>query len=629
MSPDNGSSKKEPLEDFQSSLNFLTYSYKENLFAEFEKLLKEPRRFDGLIIDLMQTGYSIPLESLIKFHSFARRLLKQKGVLLFIKPDSAVTLSKDDPGGGLTFNVYDSPFGIFARYPMLADYVCATVSGIDRRRMRGGGSTLANHILFTSTPVLTPLGQKLKDGCELIAPQSWVLEQIDDYSSVEAIAGALDSKHQVHADETLRLMQELETQGLIFPIFARIQFLANCYHNHKPFRLGRYMVAAGIITALQLEELLEQQQEEGWGRNQKTFLGLLAVRRGFLNTRQLEILLHDQYLYGGYHKVEGVEASSSSKKRSIETMKNSMIGSLGAIDGAGLLQSISTAKKTGILTVEDREKSFVLAFKDGKPVQAQMGKLKGHDAVAEFLVSWTEGIFVFRDAPINTDSDHSEQLRHPLDKMLLDAALFQDNVNQIIQALPGEKSVILERVWNFDSRWQDFKDQALRYFDETPVLESEKMKFPRIAGFIDGLTSLDEVIKACDDCPSHMVLKALQFFIDNGLVQVQQTSLFKPLSVFQRISAELQLVLGAQANRLLLESSLHNVHGASSAAQRFNIDNEGRVSVNLSQLKTSNTPVSAVLFDLRRWMEAYLAFARRHTDPRVVDAAIARVVQSS
>jgi hypothetical protein len=126
-----------------------------------------------------------------------------------------------------------------------------------------------------------------------------------------------------------------------------------------------------------------------------------------------------------------------------------------------------------------------------------------------------------------------------------------------------------------------------------------------------------------------MVLRTVQLFIDNKLVQVQQTSLFKPLTVFQRMSAELQFYLGPEANIALLESSLRYVHGDSSAAQRFNIDKEGRVSVNLSQVKASNTPVSTVLLELRRWMEAYLAFARREMDPRFVDGAIARVVQNS
>lgn len=631
LSPDydQRSSQSGAEELLSSSLNYLTYSYRENLFAEFERLLREEKRFDGLIIDLMQTGFSLPLDSLMKFHAYARRLLKPQGVLLFIKADAAVTLTKDDPGGGLTFNIYDSPFGIFARYPMLADYVCATVSGIDRRRMRGGGSTLANHILYTSTPVLTSAGLQRKEKYELAPPLSWILQSVDDYTSVESVTSIMENQHNIHPDETLRLLQEIETDGLIFPVFTRIQFLAACYHNHKPFRLGRYMVAAGIITAAQLEELLELQQEEGWGRNQKTFLGLLAVRKGYLNTRELEILLHDQYLYGGYHKVDASESTPSARRRTYETMKNSMIGSLGAIDCAGLLQSIATAKKTGKLTVEDRDKSFVVAFKDGRPTHARLGKLKGHDAVTEFLVTWTEGIFVFRDGGVDSGWDESCSLRFPLDKLLLDAALFQDNVNQIISMQPGQRNVILERVWNFSSLWAQFSFQPLRYFDETPVSEPDKEKMPRIATLIDGLTTLDEVIRNFDEWPTHMVLRTVQLFIDNRLVQVQQTSLFKPLTVFQRMSAELQTALGAERNCRLLESSLRCVHGDSNSAQRFNIDKDGRVSVNLSQVKLSNTPVSTVLLELRRWMEAYLAFARREIDPRIVDAAIARVVQNS
>ncbi len=550
--------------------------------------------------------------------------------MLFIKADAAVTFTRDDPGGGLSFNVYDSPFGIFARYPILADYVCATVSGIDRRRMRGGGNTLANHILFTSTPVLTSRGQNTKDAFEITPPQNWLLQLIDDYASVESISRTMETRHSVQPDETLRMLQELETEGTIFPIFSRIQFLSSCYHNHKPFRLGRYMVAAGIITSSQLEELLEQQQEEGWGRNQKTFLGLLAVRKGHLNTRELEILLNDQYLYGGYHKVADAPPAAGSRKHSIETMKNSMIGSLAAIDSAGLLQSIATARKTGTLTVEDRDQNLVVEFVDGKPKKAVLGKLKGTEAVVEFLVNWIEGIFVFRDQRDPSTLDEESLLPFQLDRMLLDAALFQDQINTILDTLPARKNTILERVWNFDKLWGRINSESehLVYFDGTTVAQKDKDKFPVIASLVDGLTTLDEVVKSCDDRPAHVVLKGVQFFLEHKLVVVQQTSLFKPLSLFQRLAAELQESLGPEDNKSMLETSLHYVHGDSEAARRFHIDREGRVSVDLSRMKSTSTPVSVVLLELRRWMEAYLAYARRQIDPDTVDSAIARVVQS-
>ncbi len=608
---------------FAPSLSFLTYSYRETLFAEFERLVEASKQFDGLIIDLMQTGFSVPLDELVKFSLYAKRLLKPQGVLLFVKADGAITLTKDDPGGGLTFNVYDSPFGIFARHPMLADYVCATVSGIDRRRLRGGGSTLANHILYTSTPVLTDAGRKAKEGFNLPAPQSWVLQMIDDYSSVEAITRTLEERHHLPADETLRMLQELEAEDIIFPVFSRIQFLSNCYHNRKPFRLGRYMVAAGILSESQLQELLERQEEEGWGKGQKTFLGLLAVRLGFLNTRELEVLLDDQYLYGGYHKKADSEGQAG---RNVETMRDSMIGSLGAIEAPGLLQSLSTAQKTGLLTVENRDKALVVSFTNGKPIAAKMNRLRGVEAVTEFVTQWTEGIFVFRDKGTSQELDESCELKRSLDKLLLDSALFKDQVNQILAQLPTGRNTILERVWNFETLWNKLSTKPLKYLDESPVTDKDKQSIQQLANLIDGLSTLDEVIKSFDIWPGYAIIKSVHLLIEHRLVNVQQASLFRPLSVFQRIVSELQKTIGRDDNKALLQASLHYVHGDSPAASRFHIDHEGRVSVNLAQVKTSGTPVSAVLLELRRWMEAYLAYCRRQIDPHIVDNAVAKIV---
>lgn len=608
---------------FAPSLSFLTYSYRETLFAEFERLVEASKQFDGLIIDLMQTGFSVPLDELVKFSLYAKRLLKPQGVLLFVKADGAITLTKDDPGGGLTFNVYDSPFGIFARHPMLADYVCATVSGIDRRRLRGGGSTLANHILYTSTPVLTDVGRKAKEGFNLPAPQSWVLQMIDDYSSVEAITRTLEERHHLPADETLRMLQELEAEDIIFPVFSRIQFLSNCYHNRKPFRLGRYMVAAGILSESQLQELLERQEEEGWGKGQKTFLGLLAVRLGFLNTRELEVLLDDQYLYGGYHKKADSEGQAG---RNVETMRDSMIGSLGAIDAHGLLQSLSTAQKTGLLTVENRDKALVVSFTNGKPIAAKMNRLRGLEAITEFVTQWTEGIFVFRDKGTSQELDETCELKRSLDKLLLDSALYKDQVNQILAQLPTGRNTILERVWNFETLWNKLSTKPLKYLDESPVTDRDKQAIQQLANLIDGLSTLDEVIKSFDLWPGYAIIKSVHLLIEQRLVNVQQASLFRPLSVFQRIVSELQKTIGRDDNKALLQASLHYVHGDSPAASRFHIDHEGRVSVNLAQVKTSGTPVSAVLLELRRWMEAYLAYCRRQIDPHIVDNAVAKIV---
>lgn len=619
----------EPVDEaayFASNLSFLTYAYRDNLFVELEQLVNQGKLFDGLIIDLMQTGFTIPLESLVKFSFYAQRLLKQQGVLLFVKVDGAITLTKDDPGGRLTFNTYDSPFGIFTRHPMLADYVCATVAGIDRRRLQGGGNTLANHILYTSIPILTQKGQKVKGEFSLVAPHHWVIQAIDDYTSIEVIARLMESHHRLAADETMRIIQELESQRLIFPLFPRIQFLANCYHNRKPFRLGRYMVAANIITESQLRELLEKQAEEGWGKSQKTYLGLLAVKAEYINARQLEVLLDDQYLYGGYHKK--AEEQDGGYGNNVETIRDSIIGSLGATDPSALLQSLAAGNKTGTLTVEKRDKTFIVAFKQGKPISARLNKLKGNDALEEFLTTWNDGIFVFRDKTSSQDLDSSCNLSKPLDRMLIDAALCQDNMTKILNSLPQGRNSILERIENFETLWNKLAKQNLQYMDTKEVTAEDKIAIAKLAALIDGFTTLEEVIKSQDVWPSYQVLKAIKLLIDTNLINMQNASLLKPLSIFQRIATELQNTIGQDENRELLISSLHYVHGDSESASRFIIDMSGRISLNLSQVKHSEASLSNMILELRHWMEAYLVYCKKKVPPEIVDKIVANIINS-
>ena len=614
-----------------SSLSFLTFSYRENLYGQLDKLVENGKSLDGLIIDLMQTGFSLPLDALVKFAIYGKKLLKPHGVLLFVKGDGAITLTRDDPAGGLTFNFYDSPFGIFTRYPLLADYACATVSGIDRRRLRGGGSTLANDILSTSIPVMSDYGKSVKNDFTLPAPQNWVMQMIDDYASVESIVRNVEARHQLPSDEALRILQEFEAARLIYPVFSRIQFLSNCYHNRKPFRLGRYLVASGIIDERQLRELLEKQQEEGWGKSQRSFLGLLCVRAGFINTRELEVLLDDQYLYGGYHKRTEDDAAGNSRSVNIETMRDSMIGSLGAIDTAGLLQSLATAKKTGLLTVDNRDKTIIVAFESGRPTHARLNKLRGYEAMVEFITTWAEGIFVFRDKGRSEELDDTARLSQSLDRLLLDSALYQDQMAQIIAGFPQGRDSILERVWNFEALWIQMHSQPLKYMDESPVLAEDRRRISELAGFIDGLSTLDEVVKSYDNWTTHMIFKGIYLLVQLRLANIQQGSLFRPLTIFQKITEELQPMIGPEDNKMLLNSSLHYVHGDSQAKTRFHIDHEGRISVNLSQMKRSGVPVSAVLLELRRWMEAYLAYCRRQLDSnesKIVDDIVARVINT-
>jgi hypothetical protein len=195
--------------------------------------------------------------------------------------------------------------------------------------------------------------------------------------------------------------------------------------------------------------------------------------------------------------------------------------------------------------------------------------------------------------------------------------------------LPQGRDSILERVWNFEMLWQQLAGTPLRLMDETVLSNDERFMIADLAAQIDGLSTLDEVIKAFDNWPTHKIVKALFMLVELKLANIQQASLFRPLTVLQKIGSEMQELIGREDNKALLHSSLHYVHGDSPAKARFHIDHEGRISVNLSQMKRAGVPVSAVLLELRRWMEAYLAYCRRQIDAKVVDEIVSRVISTS
>ncbi len=82
-----------------------------------------------------------------------------------------------------------------------------------------------------------------------------------------------------------------------------------------------------------------------------------------------------------------------------------------------------------------------------------------------------------------------------------------------------------------------------------------------------------------------------------------------------------------RANKVMLQASLHYVLGESTAANRFQVDQNCRISINLNQMKVSGEPVSTVMVELRQWMEAYLAYCRQEIDPHAVDSLVAAAVR--
>jgi len=72
-----------------------------------------------------------------------------------------------------------------------------------------------------------------------------------------------------------------------------------------------------------------------------------------------------------------------------------LMGSLGAIGIASVIQALESERQTGVLRVVSGIKWGQLAFHEGKIVAAAAGNLIGEDAIAE-LVGWDSGTYAFR-----------------------------------------------------------------------------------------------------------------------------------------------------------------------------------------------------------------------------------------
>ncbi len=114
----------------------------------------------------------------------------------------------------------------------------------------------------------------------------------------------------------------------------------------------------------------------------------------------------------------------------------------------------------------------------------------------------------------------------------------------------------------------------------------------------------------------------------NKLLNIQQASLYQPLSIFQSIVVELKEIIGVKDNKAILEASLYYVHGDSPVSQCFYVDTENRISINLSHVKSANLAMTHVLVDLRKWLEAYIAYCRRHVDETIVDRIVNQTIKT-
>ncbi|MBY0360092.1 MAG: diguanylate cyclase [Candidatus Obscuribacterales bacterium] len=200
-------------------------------------------------------------------------------------------------------------------------------------------------------------------------------------------------------------------------------------------------------------------------------------------------------------------------------------GELGVFDPAALLQSLGTAQKTGILTVQGADgRQFWMLFESGKPIQARMGKYAGAAAVVEFVSTFEEGNFNFQEKNMSGREtmsklprlDESFNIGRALERLLMDAALAQDNFTVAKKALPTLNMLIRPvSPAEFAARWKQLGEIP------EPPLPDEYNVMSNIVQKADGNTTLQNIFRSLDGTPTHVLWRAAQLLVQNGLVQTK------------------------------------------------------------------------------------------------------------
>jgi len=200
-------------------------------------------------------------------------------------------------------------------------------------------------------------------------------------------------------------------------------------------------------------------------------------------------------------------------------------GELGVFDPAALLQSLATAQKTGILTVQARDgKQLWLLFEGGKPVQARLGKFAGSPAIVEFITTFEEGNFNFQEKVFSGKEtmtklpklDETFNVAKGLERCLMDGALAQDNFNAA-KAIISSADLFVRPIppTEFAQRWQ-----ALGQLPEPPTTD-EFSVMAEIVQKSDGNTTLTNIFRALDGIPTASLWRGAALLIQHGMVQTK------------------------------------------------------------------------------------------------------------
>ena len=565
-------------------------------------------RFSYVIISLGESGFNVEAKYLLKFMEYAPRLLIEGGLLISLGKQAALAITNNGVGIEDSVKVYAPVDSLFLRHPDLIAPLKENFEDFSYLSTDIVNNSFRQNLLRISAPVLTLAGKAKQAKADQRNALEFCLTGIDGFRTVLSIARVMKQHLNLSENEVLEHLQTLEKERLIFPLTARVDFLAECYRKKNSFRLGRILVASGLISQQQLADLLEAQAELKEQKRHKP-LGQLAVETGYLTEQYLDQLLADQRSFG--KQIQGPKRTDQEGHRPGE----SIYGSIGTMDQAMILQTIASTRGSGLLSIESDRGNMTVVFDNGTPIAARLNRVCGKEAMTEMLVFWNDGLFSFHECEVQNAASLTENcyFKSSLDKLLLDSALIGDICQSILSKLPQGINTVLERVWNFEERFQALSNRPLLLADET-TLEAEKLpQLANLAGNIDGLSSVEEAIALAPNWSCHRAVLALQALMDAGLLVLSNGQLTQTLEEFQNMHNLVRKELSPQDCMSILELALDlTMEGES---EIFNFSLQSGPLLDLRLLRRSGVSISRATELLNLWQSNYLICLRKMNRP--------------
>ena len=600
--------------------NVCTFINSPTLIEELISLLSKKHQFEIILIDCQESGLLFPTEVFFQITNLAKQLLEVEGSLIFLASHKAMAVKKESLIGDLALHNFCSYTELFDYSPTLTKHVLATTA---KTEILPENTDLTQQVLLSSVPVLKEQGIKEKANRESVTKTALILSVIDNFTPISAICLRLNETHNLSTEQVLQEIKSLELQKFIYPVFAKVPFLVNCFRNRSSFTIKDYLLASQLITQSQFDELMVNQLIRHG--KEATHIGGQLLKLRYINARQLEVIMQDLAFYG---QRAGLDSNKLIKASSDEVQLQTLVGYLGTTDPANLLQNFAQNRDTGVLSIEHGEAHFRAHFDEGRLLHAKMGKIMGNKAIVEFASAWKEGIFVFiqRKPPADLAVENCKLTKN-LDKLLLEAALAKDNMDQDMLALPKKMDIILEKLP--DTRKlldpEGVQNLAKDPKDNAPLSEKDIKLMKRLWLELDGLTKLSNVIRKLGDIARYEGVRAAHLLIYNGLSHVPETDLAQPLQKFNMICRHIAERIGIERSTAFLRLSLRDALGYSARASLYVISVHGELGIDESAAHSARTSLSQVLQDIEDWQVKYIEYASQEINPNELMAMIQAV----